>query len=119
MLITPAGPLPPALLAMWDPLEQDFQRVLYLYGRNRGWLIFATRDARHSPSGEPDLRMYRGTRIIMAELKRNERDLAGHKRQVEQSLAQIAAADVIRATGKIEVYLWRPSDWNRICEVLW
>ena len=49
--------------------EKDFQAAVRDYAQLRGWRVFCTWDSRHSPAGEPDLRMARPPRVVFAELK--------------------------------------------------
>lgn len=111
MIIRPNGPLEPHLLLYYDPPEADFRRDIYVNAtRAYGWKVYATYDARRSPPGEADLRMYRPPRAIHAELKRNDP-------KSKPSDEQLFYGDLMRACG-IEYHLWRPRDWNTICEAL-
>lgn len=73
------------------------------------WKYYHTWRSIHSPAGFPDICMVRLSRIIFAELK-------SEKGQV--SPKQQEWLDDLKATEKVEVYLWRPSDFDEIVEVL-
>ena len=108
--IDPYGPLPAALLELYDPpLENIFRDHVVRLARQEGWLAHFTWNSRHSPDGEPDVRLYRGDRIVFAELKRGDGTVSD---------AQERALRIIAATGKVEVFLWYPRHWNEICRVL-
>lgn len=75
----------------------------------RGWVWYHTHDSRRSPAGFPDLVLVRGRRLVFAELKRE-----GEKPTAEQQ----RWLDALAATGAVEAYLWRPSDWEEIEQTL-
>lgn len=83
--------------------EKGFQRVVIEYARLRGWNIYHTHDSRRSPAGFPDLVLVR-ERVVFAELKSERGRLT-----VEQR-AWLAA---LRTAG-VEVFCWRPSQWDEI-----
>lgn len=74
-----------------------------------GWKCYHTWQSLHSTKGFPDLAMVRGDRLIFAELKTEKGKL---------TIEQQAWLDILALTGKCEVYLWRPRDWDKIAEVL-
>jgi hypothetical protein len=82
-------------------LERDLQAAVIGAAITLGWMYYHTHDSRRSPEGFPDLVLVKDERIIYAELKR-QRGKATEKQQ-----KWLAA---LTATGKAEVYLWRPSD---------
>jgi hypothetical protein len=57
--------------------------------------------------GWPDLVLIRGDRMIMAELKSQKGVLTSEQKEVHLQLMDIC-----------RVYVWRPSDFNLILEVL-
>ena len=73
-----------------------------------GWLVYHTHDSRRSQPGFPDLTMVRHGRLIFAELKKDGAYPTPEQRRWLHELK--------RASQK--VYLWRPSDWREIEEVL-
>jgi len=73
------------------------------------WKAYFTWLSMHSPDGFPDFNMVRGGRIIYAELK-SERG--------KVTPAQMEWLTALIATGKCEVYLWRPANFEEIAEIL-
>jgi len=69
----------------------------------RGWLHYHTHNSRRSEAGFPDSVMVRGSRIVFAELKRQDK---------KPTLEQRAWLDALAAAGMVETYVWRPSDWD-------
>lgn len=67
-----------------------------------GFLVYHTWNSQHSAAGFPDLVMVRGSRQIVAELKRQDKS---------PSFQQILWLRAFEAAGS-EAYLWRPSDWS-------
>jgi hypothetical protein len=59
-------------------------------------------------AGWPDLCLIKGSRLIFAELKSEKGKLTA---------AQVTVLNALEATGH-EVFCWRPSDWDSVCEVL-
>ena len=95
--------------------EAQFQARVIQVARMYGWSVYSIPDSRRATlAGYPDLTMYRRVdrRIVFAELKREKGRVAPVQEQVLSDLRAIAS------TGKCEVYVWRPSDWDRIIEVL-
>ena len=98
--------------------EKEFQRSVIEYARMMGWRIHHTRPALTQSGrwitpvqgdvGFPDLVLCRPPRLIFAELK-SERG--------KPSTDQMEWLDALRACG-VEVYLWRPSDWETVVDVL-
>jgi hypothetical protein len=78
------------------------------YARLMGWSVFFVHDSRHSPAGWPDLVLIRRPRIVFAELKSERGRLTDDQRQTIEEL---------RACGQ-EVFVWKPSAWQEIEEVL-
>lgn len=85
--------------------EAAFQEAVRGYARLTGWAEHVVWDSRKSPEGWPDLTLVRGERIVMAELKTESGRL---------SPAQAEWLERLRATGKVEVFVWRPRDWPEI-----
>lgn len=95
--------------------EAAFQATVIEYVRLLGYLVYHTHDSRHSEAGFPDLMIAgpvraegRG-RCIFAELKSERGQL---------SEAQRTWLAVLRDCPGAEVYLWKPSSWSEIEEVL-
>ena len=74
-----------------------------------GYLVYHTHDSRGSDDGFPDLVLVNPTRIICAELKTCTGKLTAR---------QAVWLDLLRHTGKVEVYCWRPGDWPAIVACL-
>lgn len=98
--------------------ERDFQRALMELARLTGWRMYHARPAQYrrggwatplaGDAGLPDLILCKPPRLIFAELKSARGRL---------SPAQAQWMDALRACG-VEVYLWRPSDWQEIVATL-
>ena len=73
------------------------------------WRLYHTFDSRRSAAGFPDLVLVRPPRVIFAELKRQDGRL---------TVPQQMWGEVLRQCPGMEYYLWRPSDWDEIVEVL-
>ena len=89
--------------------EKRLQGTVIEYAKALGWAYYHPFDSRRSVKGWPDLILVRGTRIVAAELKRQ-----GGRTTPEQ----VAWLDMLDATGKVETYVWRPSNINEIWEAL-
>jgi hypothetical protein len=89
--------------------EKDFQAAVREYAELHGWTVFSTWNSRHSPNGEPDLRMVRPPRVIFAELKSAKGKL---------SAAQAHVIDLLRLCDGVETYIWRPGEWPLIEGIL-
>jgi hypothetical protein len=85
--------------------EADFQRGVVAFARLNGWRCHWTYDSRRSPEGWPDLVACRGGRLVIAELKSERGRL---------SADQSDWLCLLRQVPGVEVFLWRPSDWNEI-----
>jgi hypothetical protein len=59
--------------------------------------------------GFPDYIAVRGQRIICAELKASNGRLTEHQKEW---------IELLEATGKVEVYVWRPDDLEKIAKIL-
>jgi hypothetical protein len=101
------------------PDEGSFQAVVIDVARLAGWRVAHFRAARTAQgwrtpvtadgAGWPDLVLVRPPRLIFAELKSESGKL--RPRQTEW-------LDVLRLLPQAETYLWRPSDWDALVEVL-
>ena len=89
--------------------EKEFQQQVVALARVCGWRTYYTHDSRRSPFGFPDLCMVRPPRLIMAELKSERGKL---------SPQQIEWLADLRCIYAVEVYLWRPSDFDDIVAAL-
>ena len=74
-----------------------------------GWRLHHTFDSGRSAAGFPDLVLVRPPRVIFAELKRQNGRVT-----IPQHLW---FHDLDECPG-VEAYIWKPSDWNEIVEVI-
>lgn len=88
--------------------EKDFQALVVDVARLFGWLIFHPYDSRRSTPGWPDLSMAREGELVFAELKTQSGRV---------SPEQQVWLDLLASTGN-RAFLWRPSDWPEIVDVL-
>lgn len=77
--------------------------------RLRGWATYHPFLSIHSPRGWPDLVLCRPPRLVLAELKSEKGKVSPDQ---ERWLEMLGACD------GVEAFLWRPSDFDRIVEVL-
>jgi len=95
--------------------HKQFSQNICDLARYLGWEVYRTWNSRHSPAGYPDLTMVRenadGTAsLLFAELKSEK----GKVTKTQQQWLSILG----KVTGKCEVYIWRPSDWENIIIIL-
>ena len=88
--------------------EKDFLQQVKDLALLCGWRSYHTWGSFHSPSGFPDLVLVRSDRLIFAELKSDKGKVSPDQTAWQEALA---------GTGN-DVYLWRPSEWDSIVEVL-
>lgn len=89
--------------------EKDFQGEVLRAARLLGWRCYHTLDSRGSAAGFPDVVAVRGSRLVMAELKRQKGTVSD---------AQQAWLDDLAKVATLETFLWRPTDWPQVEEVL-
>jgi len=89
--------------------EKQWAAQVVAMARRLGWAVFYVHDSRLSPRGWPDLVLCRPPRFAVAELKAE-----GGRIRPEQALWLAA----LRACPGVEVYIWRPSDYAKVEEVL-
>lgn len=99
--------------------EATFQAVVIETARLAGWRCAHFRAARTKEGwrvpitadgqGWPDLVLVRPPRLIFAELKSETGKVKPH---------QTEWLDVLRLLPQVEVFLWRPSDWDTLVEIL-
>lgn len=99
--------------------EKDWQHQVITFAQHRGWLVYWTWNSVHSPAGYPDLTMVRAMpngdrRVVFAELKKVGKDPTENQRQWLAALELVSEL----CEGRIEVHLWRPTDWNEVKERL-
>jgi len=104
-------------MATWTPAravldampERAFQAQVVAYARLNGWRCWYVHDSRRSPAGWPDVVAIRGGRMVVAELKSEKGRL---------TVDQQDALCLLRQVPGIEVFVWRPSDFDEIERVL-
>lgn len=89
--------------------ERDFQGEVLRAAGLPCWRTYHTLDSRGSAAGFPDIVALRGTRLVMAELKRERGRVTD---------AQQAWLDDLARVETLETFLWRPSDWPAVEDVL-
>ena len=89
--------------------EKEFMAHAVELARALGWLTYHTFNAQRSTAGFPDLVLVRPPRVIFAALKRQNGRVT-----IPQHLW---FHDLDECPG-VEVYIWKPSDWNEIVEVM-
>ena len=97
--------------------EKILLRDTRRHASERDWLEYHTHRSDFSPAGFPDLCLVRGPRLVFAELKGPNEKLA------KVSANQKVWLDRLRVVAEfaevVEVYLWRPKDWDDILRILW
>lgn len=104
------------------------QQVLNLAGFY-GWCSYHTHDSRRSQAGFPDLVLVRGAELIFAELKTDtgrvrpeqqewiaalEHVAGNYRRAIELLEADVADGAHDPIDGCVDVYLWRPRDFDEL-----
>lgn len=97
-----AGAFPPET-------EEHWQGVVLKAASTLGWLCYHTRFSWKSEPGYPDITLVRGARLIFAELKRDDKDPTPEQELWLKALGQVPA---------VEVYVWRPRDWDDVQRIL-
>jgi hypothetical protein len=82
--------------------EGRFLAQVKTLAKQHGWLVYHTHDSRRSDEGFPDMVMVGPDAVIFAELKTTTGKLTAH---------QALWLELLRHTGRVEAYLWRPQDW--------
>ncbi len=90
-----------------DESEKAFDRRVVAYAESRGWWSFHAYDCRRSAAGWPD-RVFVRERVVYAELKAE-----GGRLTKDQA---VMLSRLLRAGQS--AYVWRPSNWAEVVEVL-
>ena len=100
-------------MQLYDPhqfqTEKDFAQAVVDLAHLHNWTVWRTWSSRHSPAGEPDLRMVRPPRVLFAELK---------VKKNQPTRDQVVALELLRQCPGVETYLFYPPDWDRIEAIL-
>lgn len=91
--------------------EKDFEGQIRDLAKMFGWKYYHTWRSIHSPAGFPDCVMVRGAQLIFAELKSEKGTVSPAQQEWLDLLGNAGGQDV-------QVYLWRPSDFDKIAEIL-
>jgi hypothetical protein len=89
--------------------ERDWQQRVVDLARLRRWRTYHVFDSRRSEPGWPDLVMLREARCVVAELKSEHGRL---------TTAQEVWLTAFRQVPAVEVFVWRPADWQTVIGVL-
>lgn len=89
--------------------ERQHQQALLELAMLRGWEWYHNPDSRRCTPGHPDLLLLRPPRLVFAELKTEKGRLTKEQKRW---------LEMLRECDTVEAYLWRPSDWSEIEEVL-
>lgn len=90
--------------------EKEFSQRVKEQAEALGWLVGRVWNSQNSPAGFPDLTMVRGQRLIFAELKSMKGKVSEHQQTWLERLSEVQSP--------VEVYVWRPSDEDKIDKVL-
>lgn len=88
--------------------EKALQEAVVSVARLNRWFVYHPYDSRRSTPGWPDLVLIRAGQIIFAELKREDGKVTPEQAHV---------LELLEACGET-VYVWRPSQLERIIELL-
>ncbi len=83
--------------------EKAFQAQVVALARMQGWRVYHAHDSRRSEPGFPDLCMVRAPRVVYAELKTDTGRLGPE---------QVCWIEELKACPGVEVYVWRPANWD-------
>jgi len=89
--------------------EKDLREQIRDLCKLYGFKFYFTWSSIHSPRGLPDLVLCKPPRLIFAELKTEKGIVSPHQQEWLDALAQCLG---------VEVYLWRPSDIEKVVEIL-
>lgn len=98
--LTDAGRSP----GVTDVTEKQFMAAVVEMAQMLGWLVYHTRDSRHSEAGFPDIVCVRRDRVLFIELKTEKGRLSEEQ---ERWLSALGLAGA-------HVHCWRPSDWPAV-----
>ncbi|KKM99442.1 hypothetical protein LCGC14_1147790 [marine sediment metagenome] len=91
-----------------DITEKQFESQVKDLAKTFNWQYYHTWRSIHSPAGFPDCVMVKEGRIIFAELKSEKGKVSEEQFEWLEALGK----------GKAEVYIWRPSDFDKVVEIL-
>ena len=91
--------------------EKAFESQVKDLAKLFGWKYYHTWRSFHSPAGFPDCVFVRRERLIFAELKSEKGTVSPKQQEWLDALGNTGNKDV-------QVYLWRPGDFDKVVEVL-
>lgn len=98
--------------------EKQFEGQVKDLAKLYGWKYYHTWRSIHSPAGFPDCVMVRPPRLIFAELKSEKGKATPEQKGWLDILTELESCLSPESDLMLEVYLWRPSDFDAICEIL-
>ena len=93
--------------------EDDFLAAVIELATLCHWLVYHTYDSRRSQAGFPDLVLVKPDKLIFAELKTTKGAIRPAQRKWLDTLATMAIEQ-----SQVEIYLWRPDDWDGIVKII-
>lgn len=94
--------------------ERDFRATVIGMARALGWMGYHPWISIHSEAGFPDLVLVRDGKLIFAELKTE----VGKLTEAQKEWIRQLALCMDKSTCVVDVYVWRPSDMDKIEEIL-
>ena len=88
--------------------EAQFQAQVIQLAKLLQWRVYHTWNSMHSAAGYPDLTLVRGKRLLFAELKSERGKVRPEQTEWLHDLHEAGA----------QAFIWRPSEWARIVEIL-
>lgn len=103
--------------------EKDFQRQVVALAKILGWRVYHPFLSKWSERGFPDLTMVRARdrRLLFAELKAERGVVSEAQAEWLGLLTEVAYGGFDDPSGHgpdVDVFVWRPSDWEQIEGVL-
>ena len=99
--------------------EEDFRISIKNHAVVNGWLFYHTYNSRRSDKGYPDCTFVRDGRIVFAELKLHKKGtVKGDPAESQVEWINELYKVHKRSPKTVEVYVWRPRDWDIIEQVL-
>jgi hypothetical protein len=89
--------------------ERAFMKQITQLAVTLGWRCYHTQLSKWSESGWPDLALCRPPRLLLVELKSERGKVTPSQQQW---------LEMLRSCDPVEVFLWRPSDWQQITQTL-
>lgn len=88
--------------------EKAWQAVVVDLACVHGWVAVHFRQMVGNPAGYPDLMLFRGEEVILAELKTETGRVSRRQQEWIDKLAAVGTT----------VHVWRPSEWSIVVEML-